>query len=212
MFGLNLNIKLNDTEVFLTQYDRKYAEHIAKLSSSIKVKRFSGGSYAWVEDDVIDMFESLRKSRDSVYWLVFADKSKLPIGYTGINSIARDGGCTFETMIFDTSFWNKGIGTQVAMLRVWYATKQLNRSFIKAIVAEGNGASLKILKKIGFFETGKHIRSVYRDGVYYDNLVMYWLNPDRVDVLYPEGVPPEYEKYIKIAEEVLERVDKNIKV
>jgi hypothetical protein len=43
MFGLNLNIKLNDTEVFLTQYDKKYANHIASLSSSLKVKRFSGG-------------------------------------------------------------------------------------------------------------------------------------------------------------------------
>lgn len=69
-------------------------------------------------------------------------------------------------------FWNLGIGT--AMLQyVSELARQIGYEQIELEVVEGNEAAIRVYKKCGFEETGKHVRALkYDDGTYRDEFVM----------------------------------------
>ena len=61
-------------------------------------------------------------------------------------------------------------------------------------------------------KTGKVLRSYYRNGQYSDGIIMVWINPFRIEALYPEGIPQEYRMYIEKGKRVLEFARENVKL
>lgn len=212
MFGPKLFIKTKDDGVTLAPFKKEYCPLIAELSSSVDVRMFTGGPFADTIEDEEEMYENMRKNKTSVLWAIFIEGYNNPIGYTAIHNIAYDGHASSEIMIFNKKFWAKGVATQSHIIRTWYAAEHLNRNIIYATVNEENLASKKALQNVGYFQTGNRIRSVYRNGKYYDSAYMTWINPKSVSILYPEGLPKEYEPFIEKAKTAIELGYKEIKL
>lgn len=88
--------------------------------------------------------------------------------------------------IGDKSCWNKGYGTEVMrlLLNFGFGTLNLNRIFLH--VDEDNQGGIRAYKKAGFVDEGRLRQAVYRDGKYYDLLIM--------SVIRSEWDPGEQEK------------------
>jgi RimJ/RimL family protein N-acetyltransferase len=94
------------------------------------------------------------------------------------------GNCSFMDMdhtarsaevglfIGDKSCWNKGYGTEVMrlLLQFGFETLNLNRIFLR--VDEHNQGGIRAYHKAGFVEEGRLRQAVYRDGEYFDFLIM----------------------------------------
>jgi diamine N-acetyltransferase len=74
--------------------------------------------------------------------------------------------------IGDKSCWNKGYGTEVMrlLLSIGFSTMNLNRIFLR--VDEDNKAGIRAYEKAGFVHEGRFRKAAYRDGQYYDVLIM----------------------------------------
>ncbi len=212
MVGPKLYIKTKEVGVTLAPYKREYSELFADLESSLAVHEYTAGPYGRTKEDEDELFEQIRKAPKSVSWVIIPDGQKDPVGYTAIHNITNDGSCSTEIQIMDQKWWGKGIATQAHLIRTWYAVNSLSRNIMSSSLAENNIASRKALESVGYFVTGKKLRNYFAHGVYSDGLQMYWLNPKRINVLFPEGLPREYEQYVEKAKEVLTLAEKNIKI
>lgn len=210
MFGPKLYLKSDQIGITLCPMKKEWAGLVSDMSSSVKVRMYTGGPYGETQEDQEEIYEGIRKNMKSVMWMIVPDGSETPVGYTAIHNISYDGSCSSEIMIFDQKWWNKGIASNSHKIRCWYASKHLNRNIIQASSSEKNVASTNALKSVGYFETGKKLRVFYRDGEYSDSICFAWLNPDRVDILYPNGLPNEYKDHVNKASEVINYVEKTV--
>jgi RimJ/RimL family protein N-acetyltransferase len=97
----------------------------------------------------------------------------VPIGNTGffdINNITRSA--EIGIMIGNKEYWDKGFGTKVMqlMLKHGFETLNFNRIFLR--VYESNPRAVRCYEKVGFVHEGKQRQAVYKDGEYYDLLLM----------------------------------------
>jgi RimJ/RimL family protein N-acetyltransferase len=74
--------------------------------------------------------------------------------------------------IGDKSCWNKGYGTEVMclLLHHGFGTLNLNRIFLR--VDTGNLGGIRAYEKAGFVHEARLRESDFRDGKYYDDLIM----------------------------------------
>jgi diamine N-acetyltransferase len=84
----------------------------------------------------------------------------------------------------EKSAWDKGYGTEATRLMVRYAFDTLNLNRVWLHVYEDNEHALHVYPKVGFRIEGRLRQSFFRDGRYWDTLVMAvlreeWKTPDR---------------------------------
>jgi len=97
------------------------------------------------------------------------------VGWAGvyeIDWISRNGELRF--FIGDKKIWGKGLATDAVGLLIDYAFNKLNLHRVYGGANKENYGSVKVFKKLSFFEEGKTIEGHYRNGKYYD-LVHYGL-------------------------------------
>jgi RimJ/RimL family protein N-acetyltransferase len=75
-------------------------------------------------------------------------------------------------MIGDKSYWDQGYGTDAMLLLLEHAFMTLNLNRVDLHVFEHNQRALKVYNKIGFIEEGRLRDYGYRNGEYFDTLIM----------------------------------------
>jgi len=78
----------------------------------------------------------------------------------------------FEIMIGDKEYWNKGIGTEFALLLLYYAFINLGLERVESRILASHSDSINLFKKIGFIQEGLLRKAVYKDGSLKDIVVM----------------------------------------
>jgi RimJ/RimL family protein N-acetyltransferase len=102
------------------------------------------------------------------------------IGVTGLHNIDyRHGVATTGSVIGRKDLWGCGYGTETAAIRTTYAFDVLGLRLLMADVIEGNEASLRMLKKVGYKEVGKVPRRYWKRGKY-RNLILLALEKDKL--------------------------------
>jgi RimJ/RimL family protein N-acetyltransferase len=95
------------------------------------------------------------------------------IGVTGLHRLdVRNRHAEFGITIGDKSAWGKGFGTEATSLMVQYAFDRLNLNRVSLNVYEFNERAIRVYQKIGFRAEGRLRQDTYRDGRYWDTLVM----------------------------------------
>jgi len=69
-------------------------------------------------------------------------------------------------------FWNKGLGTEAVRILIEFAFGELNVNKIKLQVFSFNKRAIRSYEKNGFKIEGVLREEVYRNGQYYDEIVM----------------------------------------
>jgi RimJ/RimL family protein N-acetyltransferase len=212
MFGNPMYVKVNDIGVSLRPFRKDEMSLLAEYFSSHEVSRFTNMVFAKTPEDELEWWEKVRKEPNEVIWGIVPDGSDHALGSTGLHGITSlSGSCTSGIIIGDRSYWGKGIAYSAHLARTLYAVNVLNRNTIQSTVRSENTASLKVLQKIGYIKGDGYIRDCFTDGRFFDTHTLTWLNPRRVSILYPEGVPEHLLPFIQKARETLDLAEKSVK-
>lgn len=95
------------------------------------------------------------------------------IGVTGLHQMDfTNRHASFGIALGNKSVWNHGYGTEATALMVQYAFDTLNMNRVWLRVFEYNVAGIKTYEKVGFQREGVLRQEVYREGRYWDAIVM----------------------------------------
>jgi RimJ/RimL family protein N-acetyltransferase len=84
----------------------------------------------------------------------------------------------FGIMIGDKSYWKREYGTEAVRLMVKHGFHTLNLHRIFLRVLETNPRAIRAYEKAGFIHEGRQRQAEFRDGKYFDMLVMSMLNDE----------------------------------
>lgn len=85
---------------------------------------------------------------------------------------------TVGIMIGEKSFWGKGYGTDAMKVLIRFIFEQMNLDKIKLNVYSFNERAIKCYQKCGFKTEGVLRKELFRDGAYYDEILMAILRED----------------------------------
>jgi RimJ/RimL family protein N-acetyltransferase len=134
-----------------------------------------------VLEDEHEWYDKIRTQKDSVVWGIWdiTDGRKL-IGNSSLHSIFGEHfrQATSGSLIFDTSYWGKGIARSAHKARTWYGFSQLGLTRIMSAVIIGNHASQRALEGSGYSQVYIERNEVFVNGGFRDKLCLECLNPD----------------------------------
>lgn len=118
----------------------------------------------------------LRKLSESeseiVLGIVVRDPEQF-IGVTGLRHLdVRNRHAEFGIAIGEKTTWGSGCGTEATRLIVRYAFETLNLNRIWLHVGEDNERAVHVYQNVGFRTEGRLRQDMYREGRYWDSLVM----------------------------------------
>jgi RimJ/RimL family protein N-acetyltransferase len=119
--------------------------------------------------------EFLRKQAtnetDLVLGIVHRESDQL-IGTVGLHPEFRCRTARFGIVLGNKEYWDRGIGTTVTRLIISHAFDTLNLNRVWLHVYEYNLRGVHVYEKIGFKTEGRLRQESYRDGRYWDVIVM----------------------------------------
>jgi len=208
MLGMKMQIKQTDKNgelnLWLQPPEESDLPEVAKGFQSLKVNRYTATLFAKIMSDEKEWLEGGRKDKESLIWFLRPEGSEKVIGVTSLHKISLGGSCTSGIVIFDPAWWGKGIASRAHLGRTLFAADYLNRFTIKSQVRTVNDGSRKALEKVGYVITGVDPCSDFREGKFLHNYILTWFHPERISLLYPEGLPQEYAEGVKKAKEALQ--------
>jgi RimJ/RimL family protein N-acetyltransferase len=109
---------------------------------------------------------------DVLLGIVLRENDRL-VGGTGFHKIdARNRHASFGITIGAKDLWSKGLGSEATRLMVGYAFGTLNLNRVWLEVYEYNPRAVRVYEKIGFRVEGRLRQDTFRDGRYWDTLLM----------------------------------------
>ena len=204
MFGPFLRVSHEGITVVLSPFSRDDMPVAAKGLSSLEVTMYTNQLFGQTLESEQQWYDKQNSSSDSVIWRISLEGEDTPIGTTGLHGITHPAHtCTSGIIIWDRSKWGKGVASRAHLARTLFAADFLDRYTIRSSVRTDNLASLRALEKVGYTRTGMDPKSGFRAGKFLDTHILSWFNPARVHLLYPEGVPEEYQVGLRRAEAAL---------
>jgi RimJ/RimL family protein N-acetyltransferase len=113
--------------------------------------------------------ESIAASETDIVWAVTLGETQPVIGVSGVHRIDwryRHG--WVEIALGDRAAWGKGYATEAIRLCTTYAFRELGFEKVLASVYTGNHASLRVLEKLGYAQSGLLRRNAFFDGAWHD--------------------------------------------
>jgi RimJ/RimL family protein N-acetyltransferase len=113
-----------------------------------------------------------QSEQDVVLGMVLKDGDRL-IGAAGLDQVdVKNRHARFGMLIGDKGEWGKGYGTEATGLLVGFAFQTLNLNRVWLHVYEYNERGLRAYAKVGFRREGVLRQDTYREGRYWDTVVM----------------------------------------
>jgi len=120
-----------------------------------------------------EFIERAAQSQQDVVFGIALRKDDRLIGDTALHRVqSRTRSAGFGIMIGDKTEWNKGYATEATALVVGYGFDTLNLNRIWLHVFEDNPGGKRAYEKVGFRVEGVLRQENYRDGRYWDTIVM----------------------------------------
>lgn len=122
------------------------------------------------EEEFIE--KALQSEHDLVLGIALKDSDRL-IGGTGLRDIDfKDRHAGFGITIGEPQEWGKGYGTEATRLMVEHAFLTLNLNRVWLRVYEYNQRGIRAYEKVGFRREGVLRQDTYREGRYWDTIIM----------------------------------------
>ncbi len=193
MFGVKIKVTHKDLTVFLRAFTKEDIPVLVEHFSSMKVHMYTKGLFAQTFENELEWYEKTRKSQDDCVWAIQPEGSQFPVGVTGLHHInSRENSSSSGIIIWDQQWWGKGVASATHLARTLFAADFLNRWVIRSSVRVPNAASRRALERVGYSVWGTEPVCVLRAGEWLDTHHLVWLHPERVVVMYPNGIPEKY--------------------
>ncbi|MGB0835935.1 MAG: GNAT family N-acetyltransferase [Psychrobium sp.] len=167
--------------VTLRPLNENDAQEFYLWSLDREVTKYSISSYAYPQSpsDITKWLASINASNKIVSLGICCPQSNKLIGYAGITSISALNRCgEYFILIGDKSYWGKGIATEVTKLITEYGIKTLGLNRVELTAFSENPAAVKAYEKAGYQHEGVLRQAGFRDGQFYDKVMMAVLAQD----------------------------------
>jgi RimJ/RimL family protein N-acetyltransferase len=125
------------------------------------------------EQDLETAFAALSGDADNIAFVIVDRESGDAVGVCGlylISWVARRA--QYNVLIGEPSAWNKGLGTEALSLLLDYGFGVLNLESVNLGVNAENKRARRSYEKAGFMTEGLRRKFIFRNGQYYDMVVM----------------------------------------
>ena len=125
------------------------------------------------DSELESIYQASTEASDTVAFVLVDKATDTPVGVCGlylIQWICRRA--EFRILIGEDAFRGKGLGTEAAQLMVAYGFEKLNLETIYLGVNTENTGAIRSYENAGFVREGVRRRLIYRNGQYYDALMM----------------------------------------
>lgn len=170
-------------KVRLREYKKEDVQQAQKYINDPEVKRLlhPGIPYPYTYEDELKWFESLSATKDTYTFAIETLIDKKYIGGCGVNKIDwKNSVAEVGIFIGDKSYWGRGYGTDAMKVLVGFVFQQMNINKIKLNVYSFNERAIKSYLKCGFVKEGILRQEIYKDGKYYDAIIMGMLKEEYV--------------------------------
>ncbi len=125
-------------------------------------------------EDEMEWYERLRRNREheKAFGIVENSTGRL-VGVIGLTRIDPFEGHAEVGYYISKEDWGKGYGEEALSLVLRYAFEWMNLRKLYAFVLEPNSASIKVLEKNGFRQTGRLRKHRYVPGIGYVDMLIY---------------------------------------
>ena len=165
-----------------------------------KEKDLEGNWYSWLNDPVVTKYQDkgikpqtkelqekyynyVMKSENDVIFAICDKKSEKHIGSVGLHKINWiHHSAELGIMIGEKEYWGKGYGKKVWNLISGYGFNVLNLHRIYAFIINKNISSVKSAKASGFKEVGIVKDMYYKNGKYYDAVMLNCLKDEYINL------------------------------
>lgn len=118
-------------------------------------------------------FEAQKNNNDTYSFSIETLEEGLYIGGCGINNYDwKNGTATVGIFIGNREYKSKGYGTDAMAVLLDFIFKQTNINRVQLYVYSFNERAIKSYRKNGFVEEGRLRQRIFRNGRYYDEVVM----------------------------------------
>lgn len=161
--------------VRLRELRKEDVEKAQKFFNVFEVRNLTQSKipYPFKFDDEKKFYDSISADNDEYTFAIEDLTKKLYIGSCGVNSIDwKNRHAEIGIFIGNKDFWNKGYGTDAMSLLVKFVFEQMNIHKIKLSVFSFNKRAIRCYEKCGFKVDGVLREEVFKDGQYYDEILM----------------------------------------
>lgn len=162
-------------KVRLREYRKEDIEKAQKYMNDPEIRRLlhPGIPYLYTFEDEEKWFNELSANKDVYNFAIETIKDKKYIGGCGLNKIDwKNSVAVVGIFIGDKEYWGKGYGTDAMKILIKFVFEQMNINKIKLNVFSFNQRAIKSYEKCGFRKEGILRQEIYRDGRYYDDIIM----------------------------------------
>lgn len=207
MFGKKMKVE----NVLLKPFTEEQIITSVEAMSDHRVTRYTMRLHSPTKEDQLKWLDSVRKSEDKYAWGVFLEETpEILRGSTSLKLRGRNGHSGI--IIFDQSVWGQGVASRAHIARTYFAADQLDLLKIGSRVLEPNVASRKALEKVGYVVTGKDYGNYFVDGEHISDLILNWINPKYVKLLFPKSTPLVLPPGIEKARETLVKAKEIVEI
>jgi RimJ/RimL family protein N-acetyltransferase len=122
---------------------------------------------------IAELEKEKERSSNSTYFRLRTIQDDTLIGFVVIHSIEWNNRVgSLAIGIGDPNYQNKGFGSEALQLILRYAFHELNLHRVGLDVIGYNGRAIRTYEKAGFIVEGKIRSAIYRDGRYFDRIMM----------------------------------------
>lgn len=140
---------------------------LQRYQSDERVTRFTGRHHARSTEDQREWLRSRAADPNAFVWVIEIDSR--PVGTMSIFSIDWISGHAYTSILIgDTSYWGRGIATEVVGLRSSFAFRQLRLHKLRTEVYVENEAMIRAIRRAGFREIGIAREEHFSDGRWHD--------------------------------------------
>jgi [ribosomal protein S5]-alanine N-acetyltransferase len=168
------------TKVYLRPLEREDAALIVPWVNDAEVTRTLERFYRPINlQTEVDFIERIYKSEHDVVLGIAVKDTDALIGITGLHQMDfKHRHTVFGIFIGEKGEWGKGYGTEVTMLMTEYAFETLNLNRVGLEVYEDNERGIRAYERVGFKQEGVLRRMMYREGCYWNTIIMSMLREE----------------------------------
>ena len=211
MFGINLRIVHNGQVILLRPFSRKDLPTLVEHFASMRIHMYTKGLFAQTLENEEEWYERNRKDDSVCSWAIQPEGYDFAIGTTSLHHLnSKLNSCSSGIIIWDSSWWNKGVASAAHLGRTLFAADYLNRFTINSSVRVPNNASRKALERVGYTIWGTEPIDAFRAGNWIDTHHLKWIHPEKTSVFFPDGTPNKYIDGVEKAKIALDLARKEV--
>jgi [ribosomal protein S5]-alanine N-acetyltransferase len=161
------------TKIYLRPVEPDEASRVVPWFNDPEVTRFILRHRPMTVADETDFLQRFRTSETDLVLGIAVHETDELIGMTGLHHIdARNRHASFGITIGEKQHWGKGLGSEATALMMRHSFQTLNLNRLWLYVFEYNARGIRVYEKLGFRIEGRLRQDTFREGRYWDTLIM----------------------------------------